>query len=149
MSRMTGGSTGVGLRVLSAIMGVFLILMGSNKVAWLTDSGFLTYELQQWLDIGPVALSRWYLEQVAMPGAPVFARLVLLGELSTGAALVCGFRVRLAAAVALAMVLNFHFASGIIFTSGYLTNGYGPPVIGSLLALAIGAGRLPLTVSRD
>ncbi len=149
MSTVTGGSTGVGLRVLSVIMGVFLILMGSNKFAWLTDSGFLTYELQQWLDIGPVALSRWYLEQVAMPGAPVFARLVLLGELSTGAALVCGFRVRLAAAVALAMVLNFHFASGIIFTSGYLTNGYGPPVIGSLLALAIAAGRLPLTVSRD
>ena len=149
MSSVTGGSTGVGLRVLSVIMGVFLILMGSNKVAWLTDSGFLTYELQQWLDIGPVAISRWYLEHVAMPGAPVFARLVLLGELSTGAALVCGFRVRLAAAVALAMVLNFHFASGIIFTSGYLTNGYGPPVIGSLLALAIGASRLPLTVSRD
>ncbi len=149
MSSVTGGSTGVGLRVLSVIMGVFLILMGSNKIAWLTDSGFLTYQLQQWLDIGPVAPSRWYLEQVAMPGAPLFARLVLLGELSTGAALVCGFRVRLAAGVALAMVVNFHFASGIIFTSGYLTNGYGPPVVGSLLALAIGAARLPLTVSRS
>lgn len=149
MSTATGGSAGVGLRVLSVIMGAFLILMGSNKVAWLTDSGFLTYELQQWLDIGPVALGRWYLERVAMPGAPVFARLVLLGELSTGAALVCGFRVRAAAAVAVAMVLNFHFASGIIFTSGYWTNGYGPPVVGGLLALAIGGTRLPLRVSQN
>ena len=149
MSTATGGSTRVGLRVLSVTMGAFLILMGSNKLSWLTDGGFLTYELQQWLDIGPVAVSRWYLEQVAIPGAPVFARLVLLGELSTGAALVCGYRVRLAAAVAVAMVLNFHFASGIIFTFGYLTNGYGPPVVGGLLALAIGGTRLPLSVSKN
>ncbi len=149
MSTATSGSTGVGLRVLSVIMGAFLILMGSNKLAWLMDSGFLTDELQQWLDIGPVAVSRWYLEQVAIPGAPVFARLVLLGELSIGAALVCGYRVRLAAAVAVAMVLNFHFASGIMFTFGYLTNGYGPPVVGGLLALAMGGTRLPLSVSRN
>ena len=64
---------------------------------------------------------------MAIPGAPVFAGLVLLGELTTGAVLVCGFRLRLAAAAALLMVLNFHLASGIMFTYGYLTNGYGLP----------------------
>jgi hypothetical protein len=46
------------------------------------------------------------------------------------------------------MVLNFHFASGIIFTLGYLTNGYGLPVVGSLLALALGGRSLPLSVTR-
>ena len=70
-----------------------------------------------------------------------------LGELAAGTALIAGFRVGLAGTVALAMVLNFQFASGIMFTSGYLTNGYGPPVIGGLAALAIGGGRrLPYSV---
>ena len=65
-----------------------------------------------------------------------------------GAALMAGFRVRLTASVALAMILNFHFASGLLFTTGYLTNGYGPPVIGSLLALAIGGRQLPFALTR-
>ena len=136
-----------GLRALSLIMGLFLVLMGYGKLAWFADSAHLTYELEQWLSFEPVAISRWYLEWVAMPGAPLFARLVVLGELAAGAALIAGFRVGLTGTVALAMVLNFQFASGIMFTSGYLTNGYGPPVIGGLAALAIGGGRrLPYSV---
>ena len=137
-----------GLRALSLVLGTFLVFMGLNKLPWLADSGYLVWELQQWRDAAPAA-SRWYLETVAIPGAPVFARLVLLGELTTGAALVCGFRLRLAAVAALLMVLNFHFASGIMFTYGYLTNGYGLPVIGGLLALAIGGARLPFSVGRS
>ena len=136
-----------GIRALSLVMGLFLILMGSNKIGWLTDSGFLTYELTQWLDLAPT-VSRSYLELVALPGAPLFARLVPLAEMATGTALICGFRVRLTAAVALAMVLNFHFASGIMFTCGYLNYGYGPPVVGSLLALSIGGRALPFSLSR-
>ena len=133
-----------GLRALSLVIGVFLFLMGTSKLAWFADSGYLTYQLEEWVSFEPVRVSRWYLEWVALPGAPLFARLVVLGELATGAALIAGFRVRLAGAVALAMVVNFQFASGIMFTSGYLTNGYGPPVLGGLLALAIGgAQRLP------
>ena len=84
---------------------------------------------------------------MAIPGAPLFARLVPLGELATGAALVVGCRVQLAAAVALLMVVNFHFASGIVFTYGYLTNGYGLPVLGGLFALAVGGAGLPFGVS--
>ena len=140
-------STGRGLRALSFVMGAFLLLMGVNKIQWLTDSEFLVYELNQWLGLAP-EISRLYLETIAIPGAHFFAPLVVLGELLAGAALLLGYRVRSTAMMALVMVLNFHFASGIIFTFGYLTNGYGPPVIGSLLALGIGGGRLPLALSR-
>ena len=49
--------------------------------------------------------------------------------------------------IAMLMVLNFHFASGIIFTYGYLTNGYGLPVLGGLFALAAGGAGLPFGVS--
>ena len=46
------------------------------------------------------------------------------------------------------MVLNFHFASGVMFQYSYLTNGYGLPVLGGLLALAFGGAALPLSVKR-
>ena len=141
------GSGAGGLRVLSLFMGTFLIFMGLGKLGWFTDSSFLVAELRGWWGNAP-ALSRWYIDTVAMPGAPLFARLVPFGELAAGAALLAGFRVRLAAVVALAMVLNFHFAMGILFQSAYLTNGFGLPVVGSLAALALGARRLPFSISR-
>ena len=61
-------------------------------------------------------------------------------------ALLAGFRVRLVAVIAAAMVLNFHFAMGVLFDWGYLYNAYGPPVLGSLAALAIGPQRLLLSL---
>ncbi len=136
-----------GLRTLSFVMGLFLVLMGSDKTAWLSDSGPLLEELFRWRDLTS-GISLWYLETVAIPGAPLFSRLVPIAEMLAGAALIAGFRIRLAAMLALAMILNFHFASGLIFTAGYLTNGYGPPVIGSLLALAISGRRLPHCLTR-
>ena len=145
---LNAGGAAIGLRVLSVVMGVFLVLMGTGKLEWFGDSGFLVWQLEQWRDIPPAPSSRWYLETVAIPGAPLFARLIPLGEMSAGTALVAGFRVRFTAAIALAMILNFHFASGIIFTAGYFTNGYGPPVIGSLLALVLGGGSLPWSARR-
>ncbi len=141
-----GGPHGAGLRALSIALGVFLIFMGLDKIGWLMDGGILTKRLMEWRGMaGPFA--RWYIDTVALPGAPVFARLVLLGELSAGTALIVGFRVRLAAAVALLMVINFHVASDVMFHYSYLTNAYGLPVLGGLLALAIGGVRLPFSVS--
>ncbi len=136
----------IGLRSLSVFMGLFLLFMGLDKTGWLMDDGMLRAELERWRGLAPAA-SRWYLESIAIPGAPLFARLVLFGELANGAALLLGYRVRLAAGVALLMILNFHFASGIMFTSGYMTNGYGLPVLGGLLALSLGGVRLPYSVT--
>ncbi len=136
-----------GLRALSVVMGVFLLFMGIDKLSWLTDAGVLAGRFQEWLETAPPA-SRWYLETLAIPGAPVFARLVPLAEMVAGAALLCGYLVRVAAALAFFMVLNFHFASDVLFHYSYLTNGYGLPVLGSLMALAIGGARLPLTISK-
>ena len=141
-----GSHTGA-LRILSVMMGVFFVFEGLDKIDWLMDGGILTLRLQEWR--GTVRpLARWYLDTIAIPGAPVFARVVMLAELAAGAALVLGMHVRLAAALALLMVLNFHVASDVIFQYSYLTNPYGPPVAGGLLALAIAGARLPFSVSR-
>ena len=143
-ARSSGGSSAQsrGLAILRILIGVFFIAEGLGKVGWLLDSGPLTLRLTGWLATATPA-SRWYLQTVALPGAPLFARMVLLGELSAGVALVVGFWTRLAATFAFLMVMNIHVASGALFTWSFLSSGYGPPVVGSLLALAVGGGRLP------
>ena len=50
--------------------------------------------------------------------------------------------------MALLMVLNFHVASGAIFKYAFLTNGFGLPVMGGLLALALGGVGLPFSVNK-
>ena len=143
--RGSAGPGAAGLRVLAVFLGVFLIFEALGKLAWLGDSGHLSRQLQGWLKEAPPS-SRWYLETFAIPGVPMFARLVMLGEFAGGLALVFGFWTRIAAIAAFLMVLNFHFASGRIFEYAFLTNGYGLPVLGGLLALAIGGTRLPWSV---
>ena len=65
------------------------------------------------------------------------ARLVPLGELSAGVALIVGFWTPLFALIAFFMALNFQIASGALFRYSFLTSGYGLPVLGSTLALAL------------
>ena len=143
--QIASDSSAAGLRVLSLFLGIFFLFMGLDKVGWLSDPGLLTRQLNDWVETSPAA-SRWYLRTIAIPGAPVFAYLVLAGELGTGVALLVGFKPRLAALVGLFMVLNFHFAMGVLLRYSYLWNAYGPPVLGGLLALAIGGAGLPFTV---
>ena len=141
------GSPAGALRILSVALGVFLIFMALDKIEWLSDSTMLTRRLQEWRGmVRPLA--RWYLDTVAIPGAPVFARVVVLAELASGTALILGVKVRLAAALAFLMVLNFHLASDLVFRYSYLINAYGLPILGGLLALAVGGTRLPFSVSR-
>lgn len=141
-----GGSSALALRVLSVCMGVFFLFMSLDKTSWFADPGLLTTQLRGWHGEAS-APSQWYLETVAIPGAPVFARIVPVGELAVGVALIAGIQVRLAAVAGLFMVLNFHFAMGVLLRYSYLWNGYGPPVLGSLMALAIGGARLPFSIT--
>lgn len=136
----------IALRGLAWMLGVFLVFNAIDKIAWLADSGILAERLDGWLAQAPPS-ARWYIETVAMPGVPLFARLVPVAEFTTGAALVLGVWTRLAATVAFLMVANFHVARGFVFDPAFLVDGTGLPVLGGLLALAIGGARLPLSVS--
>jgi uncharacterized membrane protein YphA (DoxX/SURF4 family) len=135
------------LRVLSLALGVFLLFMGLDKLDWFADSGFLERRLQEWRGMAR-PLARWYLDMIAIPGAPVFARVVPIAELSAGSALIVGIWVRWAAVLAMLMVINIHFAADIIFRYDYLINGYGLPILGGFAALALGGRRLPMSLSR-
>lgn len=150
MGQSTGGGRGgaYGFRVLALMLGVFFVFNGLDKLAWFTDSSILAQRLDRWLQ-GAVPSTRWYLETVAAPGVPLFARLVPLAELSAGLALILGFWTRLAAACAFLMVMNFHFGRGLFYEWEFLMEGTGLPVLGGLLALLLGGARLPLSINRQ
>lgn len=145
---MAGSREATGLAALRVLLGIFFVFEGLGKWAWLFKSEALTTRLAAWQQ-NANEWSVWYLQHVAVPGAPVFARLVMLGELCCGLALVLGVYTRAAATLGFLMVLNFHVASGDLFRVGFLTNGYGLPVLGGLLALAIGGGRLPWSLKGE
>ena len=140
---------GTGLTIVRIALGVFFLFEGLNKYRWLLDSSILAGRFSHWLaDAAAGSASRWYLEHVAIPGTAVFARLVPLGEIAAGVALITGVWTSVAAFLAFVMVLNIHVASGALFTYAMLTNGYGLPVLGSTLGLAFGGVRLPLSLRR-
>jgi uncharacterized membrane protein YphA (DoxX/SURF4 family) len=127
-------------------VGAYLFFMGLRKAPWLMDSSPLAGQLSVWLSHATV-VNRWYLERV-VPGAPVFARLVPIGEMIGGLALFLGFWTRLVAGLLFLMVLNFQLAGAAMFTLAYLTDAKGLPLLGALLGLTIGGGRLPLSLRK-
>ena len=138
---------GTGLTILRICLGAFFFFQGLGKYRWFFDSSILTAQLTEWGDaVAPGSISRWYLDEVALPGVVVFARLVPLGEMVSGVALLVGFWTPIFAFLAFVMVVNFAVASGVIFRYSYLTNGYGLPVLGGTLALTFGGRRLPWSV---
>ena len=144
---MAANTQARGLTALRLCLGVFFLFEGLGKIGWLMDPSPLTAQLTGYLQTAN-QWNRGYLETVCIPGAAVFARLVLFGELAAGTALILGAYTRYAAIAAFLMVLNIHFASGAIFQYRFLTNGFGLPVLGGLLALAIGAAALPISLKR-
>jgi uncharacterized membrane protein YphA (DoxX/SURF4 family) len=114
---------------------------------WFADPSILATQLAGWHQaVGAGSLSATYLERFAIPYATIFARLVPLGELCAGIGLVIGFWTPLFALIAFFMAFNFQFASGALSKTSFLSSGYGLPVLGSTLGLAIGGVRLPWSI---
>jgi uncharacterized membrane protein YphA (DoxX/SURF4 family) len=137
---------GTGLAILRVFIGVFFLFEGIGKYRWMANSSLLTGQLSGWMQTAaPGSMQHQYLDRFAIPYAMIFARLVPLGEILSGLALIVGFWTPIVAFVAFLMALNFAFASGALFKYSFLSNGYGLPVLGSTLALMFGGIRLPLS----
>ena len=138
---------GTGLAILRIGIGIFFVFEGFGKIRWLTDTSLLAGQLAGWAQAVPAgSWSHAYLERLAMPYSSLFARLVPLGEMTSGLALIAGVWTPLFAFIGFFMALNFQFASGALFKYSILTSGYGLPVLGSTLALAVGGVRLPWSI---
>jgi uncharacterized membrane protein YphA (DoxX/SURF4 family) len=132
--------------ILRVSIGVFFLFEGLGKFRWFVDGSLLRAQLTGWAQASAQgSIAHWYLERIGLPYATVFARLVPLGEMSSGLAMIADFWTPVFALVAFFMALNFQVASGAVFHYAFLTSGYGLPVLGSTLALALGTtvgGRL-------
>ncbi|HZP48455.1 MAG TPA: DoxX family protein [Vicinamibacterales bacterium] len=138
-----------GLTVLRICIGLFFLFEGLGKIRWFANPAILGNQLNGWAASVPEhSWSARYLSAIALPYVGYFARLVPLGELASGVALILGVWTPLFAFVAFFMALNFEFASGVLFKSAWLTNPYGLPVLGATLALALGGTRLPWSLRR-
>lgn len=133
------------LRLMALLLGVFFLAQGLNKLPWLLDSTLLSDRFANWERDAPPSV-RWYIDTIARPGAPLFARVVPLAEMTAGLSLIVGFWTRIFAALACVMVLNFHFALGTFVRLEGLRDAALLPVVGALLALAVGGRRLPWSV---
>ena len=135
---------GTGLAIIRICIGIVFLFTGLNKYKWFFDSSILSGQLSNWMQgVAPGSLSHMYLERFAIAHVGLFARLVPLGEIACGVALVLGVWTPVAAFIAFLLVLNYHVASGAIFKYSFLTLGYGLPILGPTLGLAIGGVRLP------
>jgi uncharacterized membrane protein YphA (DoxX/SURF4 family) len=138
---------GTGLSIIRICIGIFFIAEGVGKWRWFAEPSILANQLAGWHQgVAAGSMSAVYLERAAIPYASILARLVPLGEICSGIGLVAGIWTPLCALIAFFMAFNFQFASGALFKSSFLTSGYGLPVLGSTLALAIGGVRLPWSV---
>ena len=138
---------GTGLALLRICIGIFFVFESLGKIRWFMDTSQLAGMLASWSQAAaPGSVNHWYLDRIALPGVAIFARLVPLGELISGLALVLGFWTPFFAFVAFFMALNFQIASGVVFKYSFLTSGYGLPVLGATLALALGGVRLPWSI---
>ena len=132
----------MGLAVLRTCLGIFFIFEGIGKLRWFVDTSLLAGQLVDWSKaVAPGSSSHWYLERVAIPGVAIYARLVPMGEIVSGLAMVVGFWTPLFAFIAFFMALTFQFASGALFKYSFLTSGYGLPVLGGALALVLAGSR--------
>src|SRR5947208_14019883 len=119
---------GTGLSILRICIGIFFIFEGLGKIRWLTDTSLLASQLADWSQAVPAgSWSHQYLERVAMPYSTIFARLVPLGEITSGAAMVAGFWTPLMSLGASFMALKFHFDSGALSNDTTLTSDHCPP----------------------
>jgi uncharacterized membrane protein YphA (DoxX/SURF4 family) len=140
-------SSEAGLVAARVALGVFFVFEGWDKLPWMLHPEQLTAILDRWSEEGS-PLSRWYVQTFCLPGVPVFARLVFFGEVLAGVALICGFWTRTTALILFLLVTNIHFAHNTLLQYSFLAKGDGLPVLGGLMALVIGGGKLPLSVRK-
>ena len=145
MPRVTNAQWGlVACRI---ALGIFFLFEGWDKLPWLSHPEQLTEILMRWADAAR-PFSKWYVETIAIPGVPVFARLTFVGEVAAGLALLFGFWTRITAVITFLLVVNIHLAHDTLLQYSFLSKGDGLPVLGGLLALAIGGAGLPLSLRK-
>src|SRR5260221_1483855 len=96
------------LTLLRICIGIFFLFEGIAKIGWLVDASILARQFAGWSQAAAAgSVSAWYLARIAVPGVSAFARLVPLGEMCSGIALLVGLWTPLFAFAAFLLALKF------------------------------------------
>ena len=125
-----------------ALGGLFLHLgMGKINEGWLVNPQHLQESLNS-LHQKAAGPQLMYLDNVAIPYAGIWSKLIATGETAVGISLLIGFLVRFSSAVALFMVINFHTATGNLFSLNFFGSPYAALLVAALLVAFLSrAGR--------
>ena len=118
-----------------ALAGLFLHLgMGKLHEGWLQNPDHLKEALNGFHQKA-TGYQQIYLEKVALPLADVWSRLMVIGECGLGISLLAGIFVRLSSALGLVMVLNFHAATGNLFSLEFFGSPWAALLVAGLLVI--------------
>lgn len=101
-----------GLALLRIGFGLFFLQAGWQKLGMPEFSTGLASQLQSWAAQNPYPFYQTFLNQVAIPNASLFTRLVIYGEILVGASLIVGLLSSYALCGAILMNLNYFLAMG-------------------------------------
>lgn len=130
-------SSGLGLAMARIGFGSYFLSQAWDKTTagWFTNAEPLSRFLKGSLPKA-VAFYRPFIEQIVLPNAGLFARLVTLGEWAIGLSLVLGLCTRIGALIALQMNLNFMLIKGLASAGGSIDRLFFLVSIAFLLASA-------------
>ncbi len=134
------------LALLRLAAGLSLLGPGLKKLGWFASAQPLQQSLTTWAAAAPGSIMAKYIALV-QPHAGVLSKVVVLGELGLGGLLIVGFLTPIAAVLAFLMVLQFHFASGAMFTQQYVMGQGG--LVYLLMFLVLFAGRAGQALGAD
>lgn len=122
------------LLLLRLVMAALFLHLGIGKLeeGWLKTSVPLTQSLTSF-EQHASGVHLAYLKTVALPFAGLWSRLMALGETALGISLLLGLLTRLSSAVGIFMVLNFHAATGLLFSIAFFGSPWAALLIAGLL----------------
>jgi uncharacterized membrane protein YphA (DoxX/SURF4 family) len=125
-----------------ALAGLFLHLgIGKIHEGWLQSSAPLMESLHNYQQHA-TGFHLTYVTNIAIPYAGIWSKMMAIGETAVGISLLLGFFVRVSSAIGIIMVLNFHAATGNLYSLDFFGTPWAALIIAGFLAtLLAGAGR--------
>jgi len=123
-----------------ALAGLFLYV-GITKInaGWLVSPESLLGALNGYKEHA-AGLEHSYIENVAIPYASMWSKLMALGETAIGISMLFGLLVRLSSLFGIFMVLNYHFVNGNLLSLSFFGNPWAVLVLAAFAVLFLARG---------
>lgn len=135
--------TPVPVVLLRIVIGALFFTIGYNKMhsGWLLTEDRLLPQLQTFLQ-NAGAPQAWYLQNIAMPFAGVWSKLIAAGETAIGVSLILGVLTRLSSLTAMVLLVNIYAANGELFSLAIFGTPWGAVLFAGVLVVFLArAGR--------